>query len=238
MAATAARPPRAVFDAPKEMALDRDGSLLIVDTENHAIRRIDRASGIVTTVVGGRQGGHGDGGPAADAGLDRPHGAVVGPGRRDLYRRHEQSPHPQGRARRLIVPHRMTQLPLAAVCAGIALALTPLALAEPLVAVTVTGKGVLTICRNWILFRTCKPYDKIDLPPRIAVGDRLDLSFGSNPKDYLFHVVEIRQKGEGCLLLSNISKGHEDRERIEVPQCEPVAKGPPDRDSPATAIGC
>ena len=79
MAATAARPPRAVFDAPKEMALDRDGSLLIVDTENHAIRRIDRASGIVTTVAGGRQGGHGDGGPAADAGLDRPHGAVVGP---------------------------------------------------------------------------------------------------------------------------------------------------------------
>ena len=55
----------AVFDAPKEMALDRDGSLLIVDTENHAIRRIDRASGIVTTVVGGSQGGHGDGGPAA-----------------------------------------------------------------------------------------------------------------------------------------------------------------------------
>ena len=69
----------AVFDAPKEMALDRDGSLLIVDTENHAIRHIDRASFIVTTVVGGRQGGHGDGGPAADAGLDRPHGAVVGP---------------------------------------------------------------------------------------------------------------------------------------------------------------
>ena len=69
----------AVFDAPKEMALDRDGSLLIVDTENHAIRRIDRASGIVTTIAGGRRGGHGDGGPAEAAGLDRPHGAVVGP---------------------------------------------------------------------------------------------------------------------------------------------------------------
>jgi sugar lactone lactonase YvrE len=69
----------AVFDAPKEMALDRDGSLLIVDTENHAIRRIDRATGIVTTIAGGRQGPHGDGGPAAEAGLDRPHGAVVGP---------------------------------------------------------------------------------------------------------------------------------------------------------------
>jgi sugar lactone lactonase YvrE len=69
----------AVFDAPKEMALDRDGSLLIVDTENHAIRRIDRATGIITTIAGGRRGGQGDGGPAADAGLDRPHGAVVGP---------------------------------------------------------------------------------------------------------------------------------------------------------------
>ncbi|HVC54933.1 MAG TPA: hypothetical protein VND95_03205 [Stellaceae bacterium] len=69
----------AVFDAPKEMAIDRDGSLLIVDTENHAIRRIDGASGIVTPLAGGHQGGDGDGGPATRAGLDRPHGAVVGP---------------------------------------------------------------------------------------------------------------------------------------------------------------
>jgi sugar lactone lactonase YvrE len=69
----------AIFDAPKEMALDRDGSFLIVDTENHAIRRIDRASGTVATIIGGHQGGDGDGGPATAAGLDRPHGAVVGP---------------------------------------------------------------------------------------------------------------------------------------------------------------
>ena len=69
----------AIFDAPKEMAIDRDGSLLIVDTENHAIRRIDRATGIVTNLAGGRQGRGGDGGPAEMAGLDRPHGAVVGP---------------------------------------------------------------------------------------------------------------------------------------------------------------
>jgi sugar lactone lactonase YvrE len=69
----------AVFDAPKEMAIERDGGLLIVDTENHAIRRIDRRSGIVTNLAGGRQGPGGDGGPAELAGLDRPHGAVVGP---------------------------------------------------------------------------------------------------------------------------------------------------------------
>jgi streptogramin lyase len=69
----------AVFDAPKEMAIYRDGSLLIVDTENHAIRRIERATGIVSNIAGGRQGTGGDGGPATQAGLDRPHGAVVGP---------------------------------------------------------------------------------------------------------------------------------------------------------------
>jgi DNA-binding beta-propeller fold protein YncE len=69
----------AVFDAPKEMAIDRDGSLLIVDTENHAIRRIDRRSSIVTNLAGGRQGPGGDGGAAEEAGLNRPHGAVVGP---------------------------------------------------------------------------------------------------------------------------------------------------------------
>jgi DNA-binding beta-propeller fold protein YncE len=68
----------AVFDAPKEMAIDRDGSLLIVDTENHAIRRINRA-GVVTNLAGGRQGPGGDGGSAELAGLDRPHGTVVGP---------------------------------------------------------------------------------------------------------------------------------------------------------------
>ena len=69
----------AVFDAPKEMAIEPDGNILIVDTENHAIRLIDHASGVVTTIAGGRKGAGGDGGPAIAAGLDRPHGAVVGP---------------------------------------------------------------------------------------------------------------------------------------------------------------
>ena len=67
----------AVFDAPKELAIDREGNLLIVDTENHAIRRLDIRLGTVATIVGGRQGGEGDGGPATAASLDRPHGAAV-----------------------------------------------------------------------------------------------------------------------------------------------------------------
>jgi sugar lactone lactonase YvrE len=69
----------AVFDAPKELALDPGGDILIVDTENHAIRRICTATGIVETIAGGRKGPGGDNGPATAAGLGRPHGAVVGP---------------------------------------------------------------------------------------------------------------------------------------------------------------
>jgi sugar lactone lactonase YvrE len=68
----------ATFDAPKEMTIDRDGNVLVVDTENHVIRRVDLRAGTVATIVGsGRQGGRGDGGPASAARLDRPHGAAV-----------------------------------------------------------------------------------------------------------------------------------------------------------------
>jgi DNA-binding beta-propeller fold protein YncE len=68
----------AVFDAPKEMTIDRNGNLLVVDTENHVVRRVDIRTGTVTAVAGsGRQGGDGDGGPALAATLDRPHGATV-----------------------------------------------------------------------------------------------------------------------------------------------------------------
>jgi sugar lactone lactonase YvrE len=70
----------ATFNAPKELAIDREGNLLIVDTENHVIRRIEIGTGRVATLIGnGRQGGEGDDGPARAASLDRPHGAAVAP---------------------------------------------------------------------------------------------------------------------------------------------------------------
>jgi len=69
----------AVFNAPKEMAVDPAGNVFVVDTENHAIRLIDAQSWIVTTIAGnGEAGPGGDGGPAHLALLARPHGAVVG----------------------------------------------------------------------------------------------------------------------------------------------------------------
>jgi streptogramin lyase len=68
---------QARFRGPKGIRADRAGHLYVVDTENHAIRKIDAKSGLVSTVAGGRQGSGGDGGPATRAGLDRPHGCVV-----------------------------------------------------------------------------------------------------------------------------------------------------------------
>ena len=65
---------QATWGAPKAIRCDHEGNLLVVDTENHAIRRIDAATGLVTTIAGGRRGGEGDGGSATLAGLDRPHG--------------------------------------------------------------------------------------------------------------------------------------------------------------------
>jgi sugar lactone lactonase YvrE len=71
---------RAVFNAPKEMTVDRAGNVFIVDTENHVIRLIDAETWIVTTIAGnGEAGPGGDGGAATTASLARPHGAVVGP---------------------------------------------------------------------------------------------------------------------------------------------------------------
>jgi streptogramin lyase len=67
----------ATWGAPKALRCDQQGNLLVVDTENHAIRRIDAITGTVTTIAGGHRGGTGDGGPATAAGLDRPHGCDV-----------------------------------------------------------------------------------------------------------------------------------------------------------------
>ncbi len=68
---------KATLNGPKELAVSSAGDVFLVDTENHAIRKVDARMGIITTVAGGRLGTGGDGGPATAAGLDRPHGVAV-----------------------------------------------------------------------------------------------------------------------------------------------------------------
>ena len=67
----------ATWNGPKAIRCDLQDNIIVVDTENHAIRRIDATTGTITTIAGGHQGGDGDGGNATEAGLDRPHGCGV-----------------------------------------------------------------------------------------------------------------------------------------------------------------
>lgn len=58
----------ATLHEPHEIRFDRRGDLFIADTGNHAIRKVDRKTGVITTIAGtGRPGYAGDGGPAARA---------------------------------------------------------------------------------------------------------------------------------------------------------------------------
>jgi hypothetical protein len=67
----------ATWNGPKAIRCDHQDNVIVVDTENNAIRRIDVNTGIVTTIAGGHQGGDGDGGPPTEAGLERPHGCGI-----------------------------------------------------------------------------------------------------------------------------------------------------------------
>jgi sugar lactone lactonase YvrE len=65
--------------APHDVALAADGAILVADTYNHRVRRIER-SGIIRTIAGGVGGKYaGDGGLAIKASLNNPQGIAVGP---------------------------------------------------------------------------------------------------------------------------------------------------------------
>ncbi len=65
------------WGAPKAMRCDLYDNIIVVDSDNSAVRRIDAHTGIVTTIAGGREGSGGDGGPATEAGLIHPHGCGI-----------------------------------------------------------------------------------------------------------------------------------------------------------------
>ncbi len=67
----------AAWGSPKAMRCDLNDNIIVLDSDNSAVRRIDARSGIVTTIAGGREGGGGDGGPAVEAGLYHPHGCGI-----------------------------------------------------------------------------------------------------------------------------------------------------------------
>src|SRR5215469_7599353 len=87
-------------------------------------------------------------------------------------------------------------------------------------AVMIEGSGVLTTCRSWIFFTSCTAH-KVRLPERVAAGDKVILSFGSNPKNYTFEIALIRLIGNACTLMSESSRSDGEGEKIEIAHCGP-----------------
>ena len=69
----------AALFVPQGVASDSAGNIYIADTGNFAVRRVDAATGTITTIAGGIGGYSGDGGPAISAGLSDPRRIVVDP---------------------------------------------------------------------------------------------------------------------------------------------------------------
>src|SRR6185436_5871554 len=68
------------LSSPYAIAVDAAGNLFIADTGAHRIRRVDAATGIITTIAGkGTPGFSGDGGPAIDAQFFNPVGIAIDP---------------------------------------------------------------------------------------------------------------------------------------------------------------
>lgn len=70
----------ASLNQPHEIRFDREGNLFIADMRNHAIRRLDLKTRVITTFAGtGKPGYSGDQGPASRATLRQPHSIQFGP---------------------------------------------------------------------------------------------------------------------------------------------------------------
>jgi sugar lactone lactonase YvrE len=67
----------ATFNGPKGIAWSSDQSLVVVDTENHAIRRVDLKAGTIDTLIGTGQRGDGPDGDPRQCRMARPHGVCL-----------------------------------------------------------------------------------------------------------------------------------------------------------------
>jgi DNA-binding beta-propeller fold protein YncE len=68
----------AQLSAPHEVRFDRRGNMLVAERDANVIRRIDRRTGLVSTLVGtGTPGFDGDGGPSEEAQLKQPHSIAL-----------------------------------------------------------------------------------------------------------------------------------------------------------------
>lgn len=69
---------KAQLNEPYEVRFDAEGNMYFVEMQNHIVRRVDANTGVINLVAGsGKQGFSGNGGPALNATLSRPHSIAL-----------------------------------------------------------------------------------------------------------------------------------------------------------------
>jgi len=115
--------------------------------------------------------------------------------------------------------------PAAALAACVLLGVVSVAAAqEALRAIDTPGRGKLQVCRNWVMYDSCNEYGRVGVPDRVAVGDKLFLEFGSNPKSMSFPVALIRFADGVCTLYTEPPAPGTDEARINKLTIEPCRK--------------
>jgi sugar lactone lactonase YvrE len=70
----------ASLNMPHEVVFDARGHMYIAERDSHVVRKVDGATGVISTLAGtGVAGFSGDSGPAAQAQLRQPHSIYIGP---------------------------------------------------------------------------------------------------------------------------------------------------------------
>ncbi len=76
----------ALLREPFMCSFDSAGNIYLAEARNHCVRRIDRNTGVITTIAGnGNAGYSGDGGPAVTATLNEPYSLTVHLQSGDIY---------------------------------------------------------------------------------------------------------------------------------------------------------
>ena len=68
---------QAQLAGPKGIAVDREGNILLCDTENHCVRMIHHSTGKIQTLIGDGRAGDGPDGDPLKCRLNRPHGVFA-----------------------------------------------------------------------------------------------------------------------------------------------------------------
>jgi DNA-binding beta-propeller fold protein YncE len=71
---------QASLNQPYEVRFDRAGNMFFVEMPNHVVRKVDKKTGVISTIAGtGQPGFGGDGGPATQAQMRQPHSIAFDP---------------------------------------------------------------------------------------------------------------------------------------------------------------